>query len=464
MKALREFAEVSPVKPENGDQLKLYKLVLMGCARDEAKASFLISDNHFNVLCKQLKEFLSDGVLSHPLKQLAPYLRAKCRTRRQYETAMMMISLDKKEAGIPLARATMRKAEKIGLYQVALDLSRKIRSNYSILDANTKYYRHYTNKQSLYKKELDWELQAEDLFYEFSFLHNKGLPTKDVEASMSDLEGIPSRSPRFHYVRYVLKAMVEQVNREEDAMLATCREALEYFEGEKNLPYVVRYSFYYRAIAVHISKGEYGQADLLLGRSLVGTARGKRNWQIIMIHRAILGFHSNKIAITFDAYLKARRVPKKHRTEQVDERWLIIRAYLQLYDVDLPGTWRLSRFLNSLPYSNKDKSGPILSVMIVELLHLLKARNYETYRIRCERLDDYIRAHLNDKKMERIIAFLRMLQCVVRGGFQRSEVQRKARSYLPVLSDTHPSIGADVREIEVVPFERLWGLVLDFLK
>jgi hypothetical protein len=371
--------------------------------------------------------------------------------------------MDKKAAGIPLCRATMRKAEKYGLYQVALDLSRELRNHYSLVDTNTNHYRFYTKKQREYQNELLWELEAEDVFYEFAFKQKKGFHIKDIECRLKGLNQLPAKGFWFHYVKFVCQASFHQFNRQEEAMLATCHEALKYFNNDKTLPYTVRFSFYYRAIAVHLSRKEFPLAESLINKSLDGPAYGQHNWQIIMLHRALLGFHSGKPAIALDAYRKAIKVPKKARTDQVEDQWRIVRAYLELYDVEAPGTWRLSRFLNSLQATNADKAGFQVSVKIVELMHFLKQREFEKYRYRCERLEAYIDHHLKGKELDRYIHFLRLLQCIVRGGFQQEEVIKKGNKYLKALKEESPRIGADVREVEIIPFEMLWEMAIGWL-
>ncbi|MEO1260978.1 MAG: hypothetical protein AAFZ15_19415 [Bacteroidota bacterium] len=463
MKALKQYAQVSAWTPENGDLLRLYKMIMAGYDRNEAKEAFQISDNHFSVVCKRFKEHMIQGVLNNSLKGLNRFQRIRYSIRKQYESAILLLLLEKKDAGIPLARATMRKAEKYGLFQVALDLSRKLRTYYSMLDTNTKHYKYYTEKQKKYKRELDLELEAEDIMFEFSFNIRKGLLLEGIEDRLQNLEKKESSSYWFHYMIFICKASWQQVSRKENEVLATCYKALKYFESRSDLPYFIYFSFYFRAIAVHIARREYSLAETLINKSLDGPVYGEHNWQIIMLQRALLGFHSGKTAITLDAYLKALKVPKKKRTTQIGEQWQIIRAYLELYEVDVPGPWRLSRFLNSVQMSSADKAGNFVAIKIAELMHLLKRREFEKYTYRCERLDPYIDQHLKGKKLDRYVHFLRLLQCIVRGGFQKEEVLKKAKKYLHGLKETAPRIGADVREVEIVPFEALWEMAMGIL-
>ncbi|MEO1257986.1 MAG: hypothetical protein AAFZ15_04285 [Bacteroidota bacterium] len=464
MKALQEFASVSSNIPENGDQLKLYRLAINGLSREEAKIQLGVSDKYFNNIYYQLKDYMMSGVLNHSLSDLTPWQRIQCSIRRNYETAIKLLLLDKKVAGVPLARTTLRKAEKYGLFQVALDLCRSLVGIYGSINVNSKQYRFYAERLNYYMGELQLEVQAETLFYRYIHKHLTGGFMQGVEEELDKFDQVNSNSHRFHYMRLICRVMHQQIVRQDKAMIDTCKEAIELFRQYKHVPYILRFSFYYRLVAGHLAHGEFAQAEIILNQSLKDPKRGGTNWQILMLHRALLGFHSGKAAIAVDSYQKAMKVPRKLRTEQIQERWRIIRAYLELFDRGT-GTWRLTKFLNSFPYSQSDKSGPILSVHIAELLHLLKQNKFEAYRYRCERMTAYIDRYLNKKKeLVRFVHFFRLLQCVVRGGFRRTEAAKKGKIYLNKLHSSTPRIGADVREVEVVPFERLWEMALGWLK
>lgn len=464
MKELIEYDQLSTWAPESGDQLELYKMAMSGMVRSEARQIMALSENHFNVLYKRLKTNMGHGILGNDFRQLSRVKRLQFGIRKQYEEAMFLLQTERKTAGVPLARATARKAEKYGLFQIALDLSRELLRNYSTMSVDNKLFKYYEDKQKLYLLELKNELQAEGVFFRLNFQQKRGHPVDGFENEIDQLDQIGSVSDRFHYMRLVSRAKFHQIKREEAEMLAVCKDALKRFEGNEDLPYVMKFSFYYRAIAVHISRREFGQAEFLITRSMAGPAYGRHNWQIIMLQRALLGLHSGHPAMSLDAIRRAVRIPKKYRTKEMEERWMVMDAYLRLFGQGLNKQWRLRKFLNSLELTGIEKSGQNVSVTIVELMHLLKERKYEAFRKRCEGLDRYIRTHLKVQSMERTVAFMRMIQCVVRGGFQADEVKRKASPYLAQLRHSHPSTGADVREIEAVPFEVLWGLVLGFLK
>ena len=91
MKELKEFAKLSVWSPESGDQRRLYELALSGYKREEAKSVFNISENHFNVIYKKLKDRMAQGILENNFKEYTRVNRLRFGVRKQYEAAIMLL-------------------------------------------------------------------------------------------------------------------------------------------------------------------------------------------------------------------------------------------------------------------------------------------------------------------------------------------------------------------------------------
>lgn len=457
LKDIQEYSRLSKWSPEDGAMREMYDLAIAGHDREEVKRRMDLSDNHFNVTYKRLKEGLSEGVLQNRFNGYRKVKQLRFGVRKQYESAMMLLQTENKAAGIPLARAAMRKAEKYGLYQVALDLSRELTRYFGTLSPNTKLYQYYRERQKVCLREVHYEINVEQVFFDFVFNYKKGRIT-DISKELQGLSELPSESFYFHYIRYYMEVVDCQIKNNVKRMLNICHEALSLMEKGKDIPYQFKYSFRIRLIPELIGQKEFSKVEILLNQTLSdGPMYGQHNWQQLMYYRAVSGLHSGKPAITKDTYEKAVRVPKKYRTPQMQDIWRIIGAWLALFQRD--DQWRLGRFLNSLEVVGSDKAGHGAAVLIIELLHLLKGKQYERYRHRCERLNEYITNHLKGK--DRATAMLRLFQCVVRGGFDRSATKRHGWKYLPALSGC--PTGTEVQELELLPFDRCWKLILDFL-
>lgn len=462
MKELIEFAQFSTWIPSNGDQFRLYELAIAGVNREDARSVLEMNTNHFNVVYKKLKDNLTNGVSVNNNQRTSEFIKKKAEIRNQCNSAFLMLNADKKHAGIPLARAAMRKAEKYGMYEIALALTRELRNYYAIISIKKNYYEFYTKKQKALKNIIIRELEAEDILFDFIYSIKKGKPNLELEATINELDKTNIKSWRFHYTCFIFRLLSFQIKGKEADMLSVCSEALNFFHDYKNLPYVVKYSFYSRFIAANIARKEFRQAEIMINRCLEDPAVGKLNWQIIMFFRAIAGFHSGKPAIAYNAFNKISNISKKHQTKEMKERFMVVNAYLALLGYDLPKKFFIGRFLNSFNLLNNDKKAMNVTLIILELMHLLKVRKFSRFTDRCEQLDRYIHDHLKGKGRDRCISFLRLMQCIVRGGFRLPAIERKAEPYLTQLKNSRPNISSET--IEIVPFETLWDMAKGMVK
>jgi len=57
-----------------------------------------------------------------------------------------------------------------------------------------------------------------------------------------------------------------------------------------------------------------------------------------------------------------------------------------------------------------------------------------------------------------------MLSAVVKGNFHPVAAQRYAAKYVKILKETPPSISEQSSEIEIIPYEELWDILLGVLE
>ncbi|MEZ4955225.1 MAG: hypothetical protein R2825_16805 [Saprospiraceae bacterium] len=468
MKDLRELISVSSLNQLNGDIGTLAELVAQNKSREEAKKTIGKTDHHFNVIYKNLKDRLMEGVLVNDFKNTSKVQRRQFSIRKQYEESIFLIQSGRMIAGIPSARACMHKAEKNGLFQIALDLSRELSRYFGTIMGDVKKYKYYSERMKLYREELNKELSVEEVYFDLGFHLKNGLSVDGFKIKLEELGKIKSISYRFNYMYFELLALWHRIYRNDEALFQTCEDALNHFSGYNYpLPYVTKWSWYFQQIPMYLANGDYFKAEQCLTRCFEGPEKGTINWYLTWQFRALYGFYSNKPMIAFAAWKKTTSLPKNFRNELMEENWLIIRAYLELLvksnRIEPIGTWRLNRFLNSVGQSNLEKEGKNISIIIVELLHLLADKKLERYSTRCEKLDDYIKTHLNNVEQSRAKLFLRLLQCIVRGGFKKKEANNKGREYLRTLIKSNSMVSTDVREVEIIPFEMLWEMAIGWL-
>jgi len=149
------------------------------------------------------------------------------------------------------------------------------------------------------------------------------------------------------------------------------------------------------------------------------------------------------------------------------QRWDLYKSYV---DFVLPparnNTARqrqLAQWVLVLPEYSRDKRGHNVAILVLQLLHFLRERNLEAVMLRLERLRKYQQRHLYEANTLRSRLFLRLLPTIVEKNFVVDRIAERGKALLQQLRDTPPP-GEAFAEVEIIPYEHLWELVLDVLR
>ncbi|WP_347158611.1 hypothetical protein [Pontibacter chitinilyticus] len=149
------------------------------------------------------------------------------------------------------------------------------------------------------------------------------------------------------------------------------------------------------------------------------------------------------------------------------ERWKLYSAY---FGVVYPGNSFQSTinvntnpYLLSLPEYSKDKQGFNVAILILQFIHFLRKHDVEALLYRIESLKKYINTHLKDTFSLRSKTFLKLLILTVTEDFDVEACKTKGEKLYQKLIDT-PAPGDAFAEIEIVPYEHLWELILNIIK
>ncbi len=147
------------------------------------------------------------------------------------------------------------------------------------------------------------------------------------------------------------------------------------------------------------------------------------------------------------------------------ERWVLYRAYFRLMypkaatsegDAQNP-------YLLSLPEYSKDKLGFNVAILTLQFIYLLERGDTEALLYRIESIKKYMATYLKDAFSLRSKLFLKLLVLSVTVDFDAAVCRKKGDSLYKKLLDT-PAPGDAYAEIEIVPYEHLWELILKILE
>lgn len=221
----------------------------------------------------------------------------------------------------------------------------------------------------------------------------------------------------------------------------------------------MKWSFAYQLLPIYIQQGSYAKSELMVNKCLSYCLKGTYNWHLTLFYKIVLGFYSNKPAISLQACIQAKSVPQKFHSEAISERWKIIEAYLYFFSklgkINYTTNFRIYKFLNDAKYTNS------LNLLIIELLSLLINKKKKMYMKRVERIEDVIQSN---RGYPRAAYFLRMLRAVELGDYNVLRVSAHAKKHVGLLAKAkNKKLNINVFDKEPVPYEILWEHILEFL-
>ncbi len=191
------------------------------------------------------------------------------------------------------------------------------------------------------------------------------------------------------------------------------------------------------------------------------------NWFAFHENYFLLAVHSKNIELAEAIILKiANNTAFEKISSTSKERWKLYKTYFYTL---FPSTYYESSgignnnpYLLSLPEYSKDKQGFNVAILILQFIYFLKKNDSEALLYRIESLKKYILTHLKDTFSQRSKIFLKLLILTVVEDFDAEACSKKGQKLYQKLIET-PTPGDAYAEIEIVPYEHLWELILSIL-
>ena len=126
--------------------------------------------------------------------------------------------------------------------------------------------------------------------------------------------------------------------------------------------------------------------------------------------------------------------------------------------------FRMGKFLNSVPIYSKDKRGLNIPILIIQLLFMIVKKDYDQSLERFDAIQKYCSRYIKKGDNLRSNCFINMLLQIPKASFHKAGVIRKAQKYYDQLLATPLEVSGQAHEIEIIPYEDLWGFILESLE
>ena len=225
----------------------------------------------------------------------------------------------------------------------------------------------------------------------------------------------------------------------------------------------------FMAVYAHL-RGRRPVAGLKLAEAFAETIHPtSSNWFYFYEHYLLLALHAGEYELGLILLHTAQKNPSfgKQRPSAL-ERWELLEAYTEL---GLPPEQLPPRRRNQLavfaaltvPEYSRDKLGNNVAILIFQLVHYLQQRRLEPVLTRLERLRKYQQRHLRDDATLRSRTFLRLLALLPEAEFDPQVLMQRDEALLATLRQA-PLAGEAEAEVEFIPYENMWQLILSVLR
>ncbi|MDQ2795018.1 MAG: hypothetical protein M3Y12_13575 [Bacteroidota bacterium] len=281
---------------------------------------------------------------------------------------------------------------------------------------------------------------------------------------LQQLEALHRRAKSFStfFLLYRLRLMHEElVGNFAELIRLTGAATRQYRQGKLN-PRRFDPRFNAFASITAYLRGRQPAKGLRLAQEGIGLfAASSGNWFMFQENHVLLALHSRKYDYAQQLLAQVAQNPAVAKLRPADvERWDLYRSYADFVAppaqpaATLPAKWALL-----LPEYSRDKSGLNLAILVLQLLHQLRQHNLDEATVRLERLRKYQQRHLHADCSPRSRLFLRLLRGLADTSFDPAKARQRGRATLETLSHT-PNPGEAFAEVEIIPYEHLWELLL----
>ncbi len=450
------------------------------------KAAELISldagDGAFRKVKHQLKLNLINA-----LTEIQPTEKTANRRKRSYAYVWKLIAIGKQlrtSVGssilLPYLQEAFRRAEELEMVDAAYQCATMLRRQFVNRHFDPNKYEHYAAEANRCRRIVRC---YEDVVTDFNavlYLRNTLQPAEEIQqvarrAYLKHRDAVKTYDVALiSYIVFLLELNSYLVVNDYESVIAVANNSIKYLEGKETALPTMFQVFEANLTVAYTQLNDYERGTLFANNLLAKIDPSAFNYLKVYELLLILSLRAGKFQEAYETYRTIRPdILTKNMLSYYHETFRIIEAYLYLLVVmeqiqTSPEDrtfkrFRISRFLNSFQYATAEKSSRNVHLMIIEIIdHVLHRRHNKTaYSI--EAVTKYASRHLRGKSFERVRYFLKALAQLSTQQFHRTAVERHTTRYIKLMQKRKIEETSLDYYLELIPYETLWGLILDQL-
>lgn len=483
---ISEGAELSPKTK------LLYEGILSGDLKTHDVAADLLygtkaSNPAYKKLVSRFEERIINSLFFIDIqkKDYSAIQKAFHRCYKNYVVVKILVERRRRSTAIFIAEKIFPLAQKYDFTELELLLARELRFYYGAYQLSKKKFAKYSDSLKKSMRVLQAELDSEAaLMFLGSYmnLHKGGVEDAEMLEQLDQYYHEVSALTKvcnsyfFNLTSYNFFVLYHMVQKNYEKIIDICHDALDKFESMEWRSETAIFVYKNKLAITYLQLGRIDASEQLFKENLKIVEGGTMNWFLTFNYYFLLACSSEDYQKAYHILQQVYAHPKfKDLYESQKQLWYVKESYvhflIQLGKVDPIDTiykdlraFRLNRFLNDVPIYSKDKRGVNISILIVQLLLMIQNNKLENITKRIDSLNQYCYRYLRNDETLRSNCFIKMLIKVPEAAYHSIRVQRYTEKYYKRLNDTSIEFSEQSGEVEIIPYEILWKLVLELLQ
>lgn len=416
------------------------------------------------------------------LPATSTYDRAYFSCNKDWTLVRILLSNDAHHTASSLARQILTTALKFKFADVIVNCSRILRK-YAADDGNEKDYEQYDQYCKQYQDVLNAEIRSEELYQRVIMNYHKPVTpgfnlNEKIDIYCDALIGLSETydSPVIIYHTYLVWTYRYEMMGDYHSMLEVCNKAEKYIEDNpRYYKEDMLATFQMKKMSAYLHLKDYNNGRVNAEKCLQSFPEGSDTWFAFMEYYFLLAMHTENYINAVAIYKRASEHTKFKRLTGISKRrWDMHEVFLN-YIIDSQADknpilktqknnkFRLSRFLNEPVLFPRDQRVFTILKTTAQMLFLLEKKSYSAAKDHIERLKGYANRQLKKEEHFRAIQFIRLLQQLSKADFKPINLTNTEK-YLDRLVEQPFQYKGALYELEIIPYDMLWRLLIERLK
>ncbi len=482
----REIHDIQPWK-KNSKYDTLFRLILEEKLKtiDSAMETLGFSDKNkgsFDKLIQRYERKLCNAIfaINTEKEDVSLYNKLNFSAYRVFMIAKVL----RQKAFYDLSAVYLKKALKKGLNLGATELnlisSAELMQYYSFVKTNLDKSLHYgkihEEQTNILLSEIKVNNQMIELQKYFTIEKDREKLILKSSSFIPELERLMKKHNSFFLQLhgYRLLMIDASLRKNQTQAIEYSKTALEYFS--KKYKSSVPLEIFNKAIAEnYLTLKDFKNALSFFEQSLSHSKDNSFRQLLLLGNLFTVYSHTQEYNKLFQTTYGALSKSIIDRYAQLKQSWIIKEAYVQflaelgyvdqeIIDATPHKKFRLGKFMNEVPLYSADKKGANVSILIIQLLWLIKDKKYNQVIDKLESLTQYTYRYLKKDETFRYNCFIKMLLKIPKGNFHPFLTQKHADKLHKQLMATESKLVEFAIEVELIPFEDLWEITMKMLE